>query len=128
MFSQDPINMTEDLVIEAVFGLGEGIVSGKIHPDNHIVSRDLKIKTTKVSDKKIAVVRKGSGKSETIKLSPTKSKEANRTIAVKYNLITNPLINHKQNCIYPRLEPPHAQIQGRNFPTPLSRHDPYPDS
>ena len=74
VFSRNPLDLSEDIVIEAVFGLGEGIVSGRIHPDNHIVSRDLKIKKTKVSDKKIAVVRRSSGKNAIVKLSPAKSK------------------------------------------------------
>jgi len=74
VFSRNPMDLSEDIIIEAVFGLGEGIVSGRIHPDNHVVSRDLKIKKTKVSDKKIAVVRKSSGKNAVVELSPTKSK------------------------------------------------------
>ncbi len=75
VFSRNPMDLSEDIIIESVFGLGEGIVSGRIHPDNHIVSRDLKIKKTKVSDKKIAVVRKSSGKNEIVRLSPAKSNE-----------------------------------------------------
>ena len=74
VFSRNPLDLSEDIVIETVFGLGEGLVSGRIHPDNHVVSRDLKIKKTKVSDKKIAVVRKSSGKNAIVKLSPAKSK------------------------------------------------------
>jgi len=74
VFSKNPLDLSDDIVIEAVFGLGEGIVSGRIHPDNHIVSRDLKIKKTKISDKKIAVVRRGSGKNAVVELSPAKSK------------------------------------------------------
>jgi len=74
VFSRNPLDLSEDIVIETVFGLGEGLVSGRIHPDNHVVSRDLKIKKTKVSDKKIAVVRRSSGKNAIVDLSPTKSK------------------------------------------------------
>ncbi|MEK6872466.1 MAG: phosphoenolpyruvate synthase [Nanoarchaeota archaeon] len=73
VFSKDPIKQTEDIVIEAVFGLGEGIVSGKINPDYCLVSRELKIKELKVANKKIAIVRTGSGENEIVKLSEEKS-------------------------------------------------------
>jgi len=73
-FSRDPIKMNEDIAIEAVFGLGEGIVSGKINPDYYLVSRDLKVKNVKIADKKIAMVRTGSGQNEIVRLSPEKSR------------------------------------------------------
>ncbi|MEK6820678.1 MAG: PEP/pyruvate-binding domain-containing protein, partial [Nanoarchaeota archaeon] len=38
IFSRDPVNKEENVVIEAVFGLGEGIVSGKIKPDYYLIS------------------------------------------------------------------------------------------
>jgi len=79
VFSKNPVNIKEEIVVESVFGLGEGIVSGMINPDNYIVSgnnvRDLKIKDIKVSNKKIAIVRSGSGENKVVKLSPEKSKE-----------------------------------------------------
>jgi len=74
VFSKNPMDLSDDIIVEAVFGLGEGIVSGRIHPDNYIATRDLKVKSVKVSDKKIAVVRKGSGENAIVDLSPTKSK------------------------------------------------------
>ncbi len=74
VFSKDPVNLDDNVAIEAVFGLGEGIVGGKIKPDHYLVSRELKIEEGKVADKKIAIVRTGSGENETIKLSPEKSK------------------------------------------------------
>ncbi|MPZ19881.1 MAG: phosphoenolpyruvate synthase [Luteitalea sp.] len=41
MFTMDPVQkLTDRLVIEAVFGLGEGIVSGLITPDHYVVGRD----------------------------------------------------------------------------------------
>ena len=40
MFTVDPVNKTrEHMVMEAVFGLGEGIVSGMITPDHYMVER-----------------------------------------------------------------------------------------
>jgi pyruvate,water dikinase len=74
IFSKDPTNQTEDIIIEAVYGLGEGIVSGRINPDNYSISRDLKIKNVKIADKKIAITRDSSGKSTIVKLTPERSK------------------------------------------------------
>ena len=73
VFSKDPIKQTENIVVEAVFGLGEGIVSGRINPDYYLVSRELKIKELKVADKKIAIIRTGSGENEIVKLNNEKS-------------------------------------------------------
>lgn len=40
MFTADPIHKNADhMVIEAVYGLGEGIVSGRITPDHYVVHR-----------------------------------------------------------------------------------------
>ena len=75
VFSRDPVKNDDNVAIEAVFGLGEGIVSGKIYPDNYIVSQDLKIKSIKVTNKKIAMVRTAGGNNEIVKLSDEKSKQ-----------------------------------------------------
>ncbi len=74
MFSKNPIKENENVVIEAVFGLGEGIVSGKIKPDTYEITQELKIVEKKISDKKIALVRNSQGKVEEVKLNPEKSK------------------------------------------------------
>jgi pyruvate, water dikinase len=78
MFSNNPISKDDSIVIEAVFGLGEGIVSGKINPDHHVISEDLEnfeIESTKIADKKIAIVRNSSGDNKTVTLTPEKSKQ-----------------------------------------------------
>ena len=78
IFSQNPIKNDKSIVIEAVFGLGEGIVSGKIKPDHYVVSADLeefKILEEKVSRKKIAIVKNEEGKNETISLPEGKQEE-----------------------------------------------------
>jgi len=79
IFSKDPITLKDNVIIEAVFGLGEGIVSGKIHPDNYIVKApndmDLEVSKIKVSEKKIAIVRTSAGSNQIVKLSSDKSKE-----------------------------------------------------
>ncbi len=74
VFSRDPVNMDDNVAIEAVFGLGEGIVSGRIKPDHYIVSRDLKLQDVQIANKKVAIVRTGSGENEIVKLSSEKSK------------------------------------------------------
>lgn len=74
IFSRNPISQDENVIIEAAFGLGEGIVSGRIQPDHYIVSRELKILKKGIADKKIAIVRNSAGKTETIRLTAEKSK------------------------------------------------------
>jgi len=61
IFSKDPAHKNENTIIEAVWGLGEGIVSGKITPDKYIVSKDLEILEKKISIKKTAITRNETG-------------------------------------------------------------------
>jgi len=75
IFSKDPTNNTEDIILEAVFGLGEGIVSGTITPDKYVISRELKILDKQISDKKIAITRSSSGTQEIVKLKEERSKQ-----------------------------------------------------
>jgi pyruvate, water dikinase len=75
IFSKDPTNQSENIILEAVFGLGEGIVSGAITPDKYVISRELEILDKKVMDKKIAIVRDSGGNQATAKLSPEKSNQ-----------------------------------------------------
>lgn len=73
MFSVDPVS-EKNILIEAVFGQGEGIVSGKIKPDNYIISKELEIIKETIADKKIAIVRDSSGITKTVQLSEDLSK------------------------------------------------------
>ena len=73
IFSKDPSYQNDNIIIEAVWGLGEGIVSGKITPDKYIVSRDLKILDKKILTKKIAITRNSSGNQEIVKLTEEKA-------------------------------------------------------
>jgi len=75
IFSKDPSYRDDNILIEAVFGLGEGIVSGKISPDSYTVSKDLKILDKKIKEKKIAITRDASGKSKIVKLKDEISKK-----------------------------------------------------
>ncbi len=73
VFSKDPTNQTDNIIIEAVWGLGEGIVSGRITPDEYVLSRDLEIINEKISDKKIAITRDSSGNEVILKLNEEES-------------------------------------------------------
>ena len=74
IFSKDPAYKSDNIIMEAVWGLGEGIVSGKITPDTYIISHDLEIKDKKIADKKIAITRSSSGEKNVTKLREEKSK------------------------------------------------------
>ena len=75
VFSKNPAQKDDNIVIEAVWGLGEGIVSGRITPDKYLVSPELKIIDTKLANKKIAITRDAGGKKVTVKLNEEKSKQ-----------------------------------------------------
>ncbi len=84
VFSKDPSSLKkEDVIIEAVFGLGEGVVSGKITPDKYIVSKDLEILDKQVTNKKIAITRDSAGDKLEIKL---KEEIANLQVLKKYEI------------------------------------------
>ncbi len=75
MFTLHPVTGDRDkIVIESVWGLGEGIVSGKITPDEVIVDKKtMKIIEKKVSTKRIAVVRDEKGLTKEVELPPDKA-------------------------------------------------------
>ncbi len=75
IFSKDPSHKKDNIIIEAVWGLGEGIVSGAITPDNYVISKDLKILDIKIKNKKIAITRDSGGNKQTVKLSEERSKQ-----------------------------------------------------
>ena len=74
MFSKNPVNGKNEILIESVWGQGEGIVSGKIKPDNHILSQDLEVLQETISEKKLAIVRTASGRTKSVELVPERSK------------------------------------------------------
>lgn len=78
MFSQNPTKGDKSIVIEAVWGLGEGIVSGKIKPDHYEVDVDLEnfnINEVSLAEKKIAFIKNDEGKNEVVKLTEERSKK-----------------------------------------------------
>jgi len=83
MFSKNPLKNDGNIIIEAVFGLGEGIVSGMISPDHYVLNKNLDLIDRKISDKKIALTRNSSGKTEEIKLS---NEVSNREVLTGHEL------------------------------------------
>ncbi len=75
MFTKDPVNNTNNVVIESVYGLGEGIVSGMINPDHFEVNQELEITNMRLSEKKIAIIRNSSGNNETVTLTKERSEQ-----------------------------------------------------
>lgn len=78
IFSRNPITLDNTIMIEAVWGLGEGIVSGRIKPDNYIVDGNVDnfhILSTQVSEKKVAITRNSSGDNQIVKLTPERAKQ-----------------------------------------------------
>jgi pyruvate,water dikinase len=56
MFTIDPVRRRRDqMMIEAVWGLGEAVVSGLATPDHYVVSRDGRVKSARVSVQEIAI-------------------------------------------------------------------------
>jgi pyruvate, water dikinase len=74
MFSKDPAFKNENTIIESVYGLGEGIVSGKITPDRYVISPESKIIEKKIADKKLAITRDSGGNQIEVKLTEQRSK------------------------------------------------------
>ena len=75
VFSKDPTFKNENVIIEAVWGLGEGIVSGRITPDKYIVSEGLEVIEKTIANKKLAITRDSSGKHSIVKLTKEKSNQ-----------------------------------------------------
>jgi pyruvate,water dikinase len=57
MFTQNPINGADERVIEASWGLGEAVVSGRVIPDNYRVARSGEVLARTPGMKKIAIRR-----------------------------------------------------------------------
>ena len=79
IFSKDPSTKRDNIIIEAVWGLGEGIVSGQITPDRYVVSQkesgNFEIVEKEITKKKIAIIRGPNGGNEKIKLKEEHSEQ-----------------------------------------------------
>lgn len=71
MFTIDPVRRRRDqLMIEAVWGLGETLVSGQVTPDHYVVARDGTVKQAKVAVQPVALVPSPDGGTEVRSLEP----------------------------------------------------------
>jgi phosphoenolpyruvate synthase/pyruvate phosphate dikinase len=61
MFTQNPVNGADERMIEASWGLGEAVVSGRVIPDNYRVARDGEVLERQAGLKKIAIRRAPEG-------------------------------------------------------------------
>jgi pyruvate, water dikinase len=74
MFSVDPSVGRDQLVIEAVRGLGEAIVSGMVEPDTYLVGRvagesgELEIRSIRVGQQRRMIVHDAKGRDKTVDL------------------------------------------------------------
>ena len=73
MFTLDPVTLGKsNIIIEAIYGLGEYIVGGKVTPDHYVVDKDsLKIVIKKVEPQKIMLTRKN-GQNKSLRLTTQK--------------------------------------------------------
>jgi len=88
LFSKDPSQNNDNIIIEAVFGLGEGIVSGLISPDHYVITYnknegEYNIIEKSIANKKIALTRDSSGDKLTVKL---KDAISNRQVLTDYEI------------------------------------------
>ncbi len=51
VFTRNPVTYENEIVIEAVFGLGESLVSGEVNPDRYVLDRRLNLKRKEVNPK-----------------------------------------------------------------------------
>jgi pyruvate, water dikinase len=62
LFTMDPVSRRRDrVVVEAVFGLGEAVVSGEVTPDHYVCARNGEIKQVQVAPQAFSLATKSSG-------------------------------------------------------------------
>jgi pyruvate,water dikinase len=56
IFTRDPVQNSDSVIVEACWGLGEPLAGGAVTPDRWVLSRDGAVLSSMISDKDIAVV------------------------------------------------------------------------
>ncbi len=115
IFSRNPITMEDTIMIEAVWGLGEGIVSGRIKPDNYIIDgnvENFKVLETKIAEKKVAIVRDSSGENKVVKLT---KERANQQVLSNYELKIYSIYAKQLEEHYKKPQDIEFAISGRDF-------------
>eukprot|EP01080_Neovahlkampfia_damariscottae_P005565 gene5565-9383_t len=76
MFTANPVNGNRNIIsIDACFGLGEALVSGKTNADSYLVSKkNYKIQEKKLGDKKVSIIHLKEGGTEEIEIKEEKQK------------------------------------------------------
>lgn len=81
MFTSHPVTGDKICIVEAVWGLGEAIVSGSVSPDNYVVDRATKnIMDIKISEKKFMLTRENGS---TVEVELDKNKANERVLSEK---------------------------------------------
>ncbi len=76
MFTSHPVTGEKLCVIEAAFGLGEAIVSGKVSPDTYVYDRiNRRLVEIKIGEKKIMITKNEKGETVEVELPPEKARE-----------------------------------------------------
>jgi pyruvate,water dikinase len=70
LFTRNPLTGADERVVEAAWGLGEGVVAGLLTPDHFRVARDGTVLEARVGDKDIAVRRAADGGTHEVPVSP----------------------------------------------------------
>jgi pyruvate, water dikinase len=71
LFTCDPVQRRRDrMVVEAVLGLGEAAVSGRVTPDHYVLTRDGAVKRARVAVQPVAIVPRADGGTEERELDP----------------------------------------------------------
>ncbi len=73
MFTKNPLNGTQERVIEAAWGLGEVVVSGLVIPDYYRISHQGGILERRIGEKDIALRLLPQGGTEEIEIPPKKA-------------------------------------------------------
>jgi len=72
LFTRHPTTGEDLTIIEGALGLGEGVVSGTVSPDNYVIGPDGKVRQVNVATQDSMYVRGPDGKTAVIKVPPDK--------------------------------------------------------
>lgn len=61
VFTRNPVTHTDDIVVEAVFGLGESLVGGGVSPDRYVLDSALRVKEREAGKKEYKTIFTGRG-------------------------------------------------------------------
>ena len=91
-FTQDPVSGSSGrVIVNGAFGLGEGVVSGRVAPDQYVLSKKtgLEMLPPMVADKKLAVVRGKNGKGTTEEKMPPEWRRRRSMTPEKLKLLSD---------------------------------------